>query len=251
MTARHAAILARLADIGERLAMKHAERALSADDPDVEAKATAAFHRAARSVRQCLALEAKLVRDAARATREDHARAEGEATARGIRRKAHARAAVERLIWTECEDQIEAGTARGRAQRPPGPAKNSPRGFEDAAPEVLIARLGPATSAWPSPASARAPTRAAAGPRRSAWPSLRRPNGAPRPDAGSTPDHPGRSLRVLLPLREEVACEAGRMWGLSEPSPSPDRPFRADGGARPHIRRPSAATFSHKGRNSA
>src|SRR5882757_11256135 len=94
MTERHAAILARLADISERLAMKHAERALAADDPEVEARATAAFQRAARSLRQCLALEAKLVRDAARAEREDHNHAERETTARRLRRKLHARAAV-------------------------------------------------------------------------------------------------------------------------------------------------------------
>lgn len=43
MSERHTAILARLADVGERLAMKHAERALSAYDPDIEAKATAAL----------------------------------------------------------------------------------------------------------------------------------------------------------------------------------------------------------------
>src|SRR5258708_5495851 len=108
MTLRHAAILARLADAGERLAMKHAERALAADDPDVEAKATVAFHRAARSVRQCLALEARLVRDAARAEREDRDDAAHQ-SARGIeRRRDHVRTAVARLIWTEAEHENEA-----------------------------------------------------------------------------------------------------------------------------------------------
>ena len=108
MSERHTAILARLADVGERLAMKHAERALAADDPEVEAKATAAFHRAARSVRQCLALEAKLTRDAARAAREDRDDAVREAAARRDRRRAQVRAAVARLIWTEAEDENEA-----------------------------------------------------------------------------------------------------------------------------------------------
>jgi len=103
MSERHTAILARLADVGERLAMKHAERALAADDPEVEAKATAAFHRAARSVRQCLALEAKLTRDAARAAREDRDDAVREAAARRDRRRAQVRAAVARLIWTEAD----------------------------------------------------------------------------------------------------------------------------------------------------
>ena len=108
MTARHAATLARLAEAGERLALKHAERALSADDPEVEARATTAFHRAARSVRQCLALEAKLVRDAGRAEREDRNLASREADARRSRRRIHVRTAVSRLIWTEAESEQEA-----------------------------------------------------------------------------------------------------------------------------------------------
>src|SRR4051812_19005392 len=66
MTARHAAALARLADAAERVAMKQADRALAADDPEVEARAVTAFHRAARCARQCIALEAKLARDAHR-----------------------------------------------------------------------------------------------------------------------------------------------------------------------------------------
>jgi hypothetical protein len=108
MTERHMAILARLAEAGERLAMKHATRALEADDPEVEARATAAFHRAARSVRQCLALEAKLVRDAQRADREEADGARRKASARRDRSRVHARTAVARLIWTESENDIEA-----------------------------------------------------------------------------------------------------------------------------------------------
>jgi hypothetical protein len=108
MSERHTAILARLADVGERLAMKHAERALAADDPEVEAKATAAFHRAARSVRRCLALEAKLTRDAARAEREDRDAAQRTARVQRERRRTHVRLAVERLIWTEAENAVEA-----------------------------------------------------------------------------------------------------------------------------------------------
>jgi hypothetical protein len=107
MAARHAATLARLAEASERLAMKHAERALTADDPEVEAKATVAFQRAARSVRQCLALEAKLLRDAARAEREALQDLTRVARARTDRRKAHVRAAVERLIWTEAEYETD------------------------------------------------------------------------------------------------------------------------------------------------
>lgn len=108
MHERHAAILARLAELGEQLAAKHAARALAADDPEIEARATTAYHRAARSVRQCLALEAKLVRDAARAEREDRDDAQRKASAQRDRRRFHARAVVAHLIWTESESETEA-----------------------------------------------------------------------------------------------------------------------------------------------
>jgi hypothetical protein len=108
MSERHAAILARLADLGEQLAAKHAQRALEADDPEIEARATIAYHRAARSVRQCLALEAKLVRDAARAEREATDDAQRKASSRRDRRRFHARTVVAHLIWTESESETEA-----------------------------------------------------------------------------------------------------------------------------------------------
>ena len=108
MHERHTAILARLAEVGEQLAMKHAQRALEADDPEIEARATIAYHRAARSVRQCLALEAKLVRDAARAEREDRDDAQRKASSRRDRRRFHARTVVAHLIWTESENETEA-----------------------------------------------------------------------------------------------------------------------------------------------
>jgi hypothetical protein len=110
MALRHAATLARVAEAAERLAMKHADRALAADDPDIEAKATAAFHSAARSLRQCLALEAKLVRDAARFERDDGAWRERRRDSRTEQRRQHVRTAVGRLIWTEAEgdDSAEA-----------------------------------------------------------------------------------------------------------------------------------------------
>ncbi|HEY0436228.1 MAG TPA: hypothetical protein VGC92_06280, partial [Phenylobacterium sp.] len=73
------------------------------DDPEVEARATVAFHRAARSVRQCLALEARLVRDAARFEHEAQERATRRADNGIERRRQHVRTAVARLIWTEAD----------------------------------------------------------------------------------------------------------------------------------------------------
>jgi hypothetical protein len=52
MTERHAAALARVAVMAERLAAKHADRALETDDPKIEASATAAFQKATRVMRQ-------------------------------------------------------------------------------------------------------------------------------------------------------------------------------------------------------
>ena len=108
MAERHAAMLARLADAAERLAMMHAERALSCDDPKIEASATASFHRAARSARQCLALEAKLLRDAVEGAREARQRADFIAFAQTETRKLQLKATTERLIWTEAEDKDHA-----------------------------------------------------------------------------------------------------------------------------------------------
>jgi len=108
MAERHAAMLKRLADAAERLAMKHAERALSCDDPKIEASATASFHRAARSARQCIALEAKLIRDAETGARAERQRADWAAFAQTETRKLHVKAATERLIWSEADDQDHA-----------------------------------------------------------------------------------------------------------------------------------------------
>jgi hypothetical protein len=98
VTERHAAMLGRLADAAERLAMKHAERALACDDPVVEARATSAFHKAARCARQCAALEAKLIRDAADAGREAKSRAEWADDTAAYDRRRQVGATVERLI---------------------------------------------------------------------------------------------------------------------------------------------------------
>jgi hypothetical protein len=98
MTERHAAALARVAEVAERLAMKHADRALETDDPKVEASATAAFQKATRVMRQAMALEAKLVRDAQREDREAQRRAEWADLSATQNRRREVEATVERLI---------------------------------------------------------------------------------------------------------------------------------------------------------
>jgi hypothetical protein len=140
MHERHAAILARLADLGEQLAAKHAQRALEADDPEIEARATIAYHRAARSVRQCLALEAKLVRDAARAEREDCDDAQRKASALRDRRRVHARTVVAHLIWTEAESETEAEGLESDLDDLLGLDRFA-EGLDEETADALIARL--------------------------------------------------------------------------------------------------------------
>ena len=98
MTERHAAALARVAEAAERLAMKHADRALETDDPKVEASATAAFQKATRVMRQSMALEAKLIRDARQAGRDTAARETRERNFQVYERRRQVSATVERLI---------------------------------------------------------------------------------------------------------------------------------------------------------
>lgn len=110
MAERHGRILGRLSELGMSLAEgMHAQAAVAmeADDPKAVADLTLSFHRISRSVRQSIALEAKLVRDAARAEREAADEAERKRTAilrdpvAMVRRKAAVRDAIEKVIWSE------------------------------------------------------------------------------------------------------------------------------------------------------
>jgi hypothetical protein len=98
MTARHAAALARVDEMAERLAQKHADRALETDDPRIEASATAAFQKATRVMRQSMALEAKLIRDAEQGVREARNRAEWADLSATHDRRRQIGATIERLI---------------------------------------------------------------------------------------------------------------------------------------------------------
>jgi hypothetical protein len=104
MAERHGAALARIAEVAERLAMKHAERALAADDPRVEAVATAAFQKATRVMRQSMALEARLARDVQQADRDTISREARETIFQVHHRRSQIAATTERLIRTEVED---------------------------------------------------------------------------------------------------------------------------------------------------
>ncbi len=115
MAERHGRTLARLSELGLALAERVQEKALAADDPKSSADLGLAFHRIARTVRQSIALEARLVRDAERAERElrkdEDARRElvREVVRRDprqiARRKENVREAVLKVIWDEIEDE--------------------------------------------------------------------------------------------------------------------------------------------------
>ena len=100
---RHGPILAELAEMGLSLARAAHGKALAAETPAELAEMTLAFHRISRSVRQTLALEAKLERDRLRLEREVRAEAVRDRAAAVARRKGQLRIAMERLVWTEAD----------------------------------------------------------------------------------------------------------------------------------------------------
>jgi hypothetical protein len=114
MAERHGRMLGRLSELGMSLAEGvHAQAAIAmeAADPKAVADLSLTFHRISRSVRQSIALEARLVRDLARAEREAAAEAEHKRTAilrdpvAMVRRKAAVQEAIEKIIWTEREGE--------------------------------------------------------------------------------------------------------------------------------------------------
>jgi len=104
MTERHAAILAELAEIGMTIARGLQAQVLAAETPEATAQAVAAYPRVARAVRQSLALEARLKRDARRAAVEVEAHARRELDLRIRRRKALVRAEMRRAIGDATPD---------------------------------------------------------------------------------------------------------------------------------------------------
>lgn len=108
---REKAILGELADLGLVLARDLQKRALAAADDAVAAEMALAFHRVSRSVRQSLALAARLERDRHAAAREAANIASRKTLQRVQRRRQEVRDALTPLIWTETEgDEDEAET---------------------------------------------------------------------------------------------------------------------------------------------
>jgi hypothetical protein len=104
MEERHSRILAELSELCLSAARHLHTDLLAAKDADIAGRLGVAFHGVARSVRQTLALEARLERDCRRQDREDRERAHQEEEVRVATRKAHVRRVVRRVIWDEAED---------------------------------------------------------------------------------------------------------------------------------------------------
>jgi hypothetical protein len=103
VTERQGRILGELAELGLSLARAVHERALAAERPEATSELALAFHRISRSVRQTLALEAKLERDRALQDREVRAEGARDRENNVTRRKHQVRMAVERSVWNEAE----------------------------------------------------------------------------------------------------------------------------------------------------
>ena len=101
-------ILAELSELGLTLARGLHAKALAAETAEEAQALGLAFHRISRSVRQTIALEAKLDRERRRQDHDDRRDAEQRDEAKARQRKAQVRSAVERAIWAEAEgDEAE------------------------------------------------------------------------------------------------------------------------------------------------
>jgi len=108
MTDRHRRILAELAELGMEQARLVHQDVVAAETAEQRALASGAFHRISRSVRQSLALEARLERELRLGALREARAAREEAAARAASRRTELQQRVSRMIWSEAEPD-EAG----------------------------------------------------------------------------------------------------------------------------------------------
>lgn len=119
MTEKHARILGELAEFGLDFARKLHGQGMAAETPEETASVARAFHTVSRSIRQSVALEAKLAREALQREREDRADAERLARDEDLSERFRAQAPIlarrsrlsnvlERIVYAESEDEDEA-----------------------------------------------------------------------------------------------------------------------------------------------
>ena len=165
MTERHVRALAEFSELCLVSARDLAARQLAAEDAAQAAGLASALHKVGRSLRQSIALEARLRRDQEQGVRVAAAEAVKAEEKRHAHRKAQVRLAVERLIWTEARDEDEAEELV-EDLFPLLCEEELSDGFCDEPLEELVARvvkaLGPIPRAQPA---ARTPDRRPADPR--------------------------------------------------------------------------------------
>lgn len=107
MADRHARVLARLTELGLALAEQTFEDAQGAETPAARIESVKAFHTVSRTVRQCVALEARLARQQAQDAGEAVRSPAAPQKPGGVevsRRIVAVRDAMTRVIWHEAED---------------------------------------------------------------------------------------------------------------------------------------------------
>jgi hypothetical protein len=104
---RDEAMLAELGEMDLSLARKLHGAAMAAEDPADIATLARAYQKAARSLRQSVALKAKLKRDLANDARDETNRRDRERSRQVHHRRSRLNAAVTRLIWNEAELDCE------------------------------------------------------------------------------------------------------------------------------------------------
>lgn len=115
MAERHGRVLAELTELGLSLARALHDKAVTAEDPKLANDYALAFQRVSRSVRQSMALEAKLERDRRRAAAEardypvSRAAEQARELARAVFvRKAEVRSRLRSELWDEYENLDDA-----------------------------------------------------------------------------------------------------------------------------------------------
>ena len=103
MAERHRRMLKKLGEMGMELAEETYEAARTAKTPEERERLKASFHRLSRSVRQTLALEARLERMRHCQVIEAERHVDEVRQARVKQRRAQVDANLTRLIWTEAE----------------------------------------------------------------------------------------------------------------------------------------------------
>jgi len=92
-----------LSELGMAMSRDFHGRCLAVGDAREAADLALGFQRTSRSVRQTIALKAKLLRDRVRFEREDQTHAVRETEGRMLVRKAQVRLSVERAVWNEAD----------------------------------------------------------------------------------------------------------------------------------------------------